>query len=478
MILPSGTIAQRSPINGTMRYNSSTGQFEGYAAGAWVNLGSGTAAGGTVLNVSFTGGLISVGTPTTNPALTVAGTSGGVVYFSGASTWASSGVLGAGQIVLGGGAGAAPTSVATIGNSYLTSINTSTTDTTQGNITRNGDWGFGTTAFAITDFTSTNLNYSQIFRSVSATGGPGVAISGVAAPYDGTPTTNYFGITGGGAGAARLWAGTKSGASATPTWTEFARLTSPTFTSNLGLGGISTAYLLSVAGSLTSNTTTGGINIGSTVASDVTVTAYGVLANPTTAAVAFTLGNYRGFQAGISLGAGSTITNAFGFTAASLLGTNATNGYGFFSDLAAGANKYNFYANGTAQNYFQGNVGIGSGKTVPGFALDVNGTTNTTYYAGSTATGLTAAGTTLATALVLAAQANVILTTAASTGVSLPNVIGAKIWVYNAGANALSVYPNGASGTINGGSAGAAVSLAAAGKAQYIQVVTNVWYSV
>ena len=40
---------------------------------------------GTVTNVSFTGGLISVGTPTSTPALTVAGTSGGIPYFSSAS---------------------------------------------------------------------------------------------------------------------------------------------------------------------------------------------------------------------------------------------------------------------------------------------------------------------------------------------------------------------------------------------------------
>lgn len=64
---------------------------------------------GTVTNVSFTGGLISVATSTTTPALTVAGTSGGIPYFSSASTWATSAVLPAGDFVLGGGAGSAPT---------------------------------------------------------------------------------------------------------------------------------------------------------------------------------------------------------------------------------------------------------------------------------------------------------------------------------------------------------------------------------
>ena len=63
----------------------------------------------TVTSVGFTGGLISVGTPTTTPAFTVAGTSGGIPYFSGAATWASSGALTSNVLIKGGGAGSAPT---------------------------------------------------------------------------------------------------------------------------------------------------------------------------------------------------------------------------------------------------------------------------------------------------------------------------------------------------------------------------------
>lgn len=66
---------------------------------------------------TFTGGLISVsGSPVTSSgtlALTVAGTSGGIPYFDSASSWASSGVLSANNLVVGGGAGAAPSTVAT-----------------------------------------------------------------------------------------------------------------------------------------------------------------------------------------------------------------------------------------------------------------------------------------------------------------------------------------------------------------------------
>lgn len=63
---------------------------------------------GTVTSVGFTGGLVSVATPTTTPAFTVAGTSGGIPYFSSASAWASSAALTAGELVVGGGAGSPP----------------------------------------------------------------------------------------------------------------------------------------------------------------------------------------------------------------------------------------------------------------------------------------------------------------------------------------------------------------------------------
>jgi hypothetical protein len=74
---------------------------------------------------SFTGGLISVsGSPVTTSgtlALTVAGTSGGVPYFGSSSTWASSGVLTASAIMVGGGAGAAPSTITT-GTGVVTAL--------------------------------------------------------------------------------------------------------------------------------------------------------------------------------------------------------------------------------------------------------------------------------------------------------------------------------------------------------------------
>ena len=84
-----------------------------------------TAGTGTVTSVSFTGGLISVATPTSTPALTVAGTSGGVVYFTSASTWASSAVLAANALMLGGGAAATPATTAT-GTGVVTALGVNT----------------------------------------------------------------------------------------------------------------------------------------------------------------------------------------------------------------------------------------------------------------------------------------------------------------------------------------------------------------
>ena len=78
---------------------------------------------GTVSSVSFTGGLISVATATTTPALTVAGTSGGIPYFSSTSTWASSGLLATNSLMIGGGAGASP-STTTTGTGVLTFLGT------------------------------------------------------------------------------------------------------------------------------------------------------------------------------------------------------------------------------------------------------------------------------------------------------------------------------------------------------------------
>jgi hypothetical protein len=48
MLIPKGTTAQRPsvPVDGEMRYNTDTDQFEGYQGGAWGQLGGGATGGG------------------------------------------------------------------------------------------------------------------------------------------------------------------------------------------------------------------------------------------------------------------------------------------------------------------------------------------------------------------------------------------------------------------------------------------------
>lgn len=92
------------------------------------------------------------------------------------------------------------------------------------------------------------------------------------------------------------------------------------------------------------------------------------------------------------------------------------------------------------------------------------------------ATSISAAGSNLATATQLTTLATNISTVAASTGVKLFDVTGLNGFAFairNSGANALTIYPPTASGTINGGSAGAGVTCATAELCILVKVATN-----
>jgi hypothetical protein len=142
---------------------------------------------------------------------------------------------------------------------------------------------------------------------------------------------------------------------------------------SLGIGSAPfNATNVTVAKNITGATSAYGVREYATVQSDVTSTAVFFEATPFTQATAFTLSNlihYRANQG--TIGAGSAVTNQFGYSVESSL-TGATNNYGFWSNIASGTGRWNFYASGTAQNYFAGNVGIAT--TSPGSALDVKGT--------------------------------------------------------------------------------------------------------
>jgi len=113
------------------------------------------------------------------------------------------------------------------------------------------------------------------------------------------------------------------------------------------------------ANGLTSADIISVVNEGS-LPSTVTDSAVGIYSSITTSAAAFTLPSLVHFYAAPGvLGAGSTLTSQYGFFAQSTL-SSGTNNYGFYSNIASAANTYNFYAAGTAVNYFAGNVGIGT----------------------------------------------------------------------------------------------------------------------
>lgn len=144
----------------------------------------------------------------------------------------------------------------------------------------------------------------------------------------------------------------------------------------LGLGtSLLTSSLLRISSNLTGGTSTFGNRIDSTIQSDSTTSAYYFQSVASTAAASFNVSDLTHFfaQRG-TIGAGSSITNQYAFRADSNI-IGATNNYGFYSDIASATGRWNFYANGTANNYFNGNVQIGSATPTAGAEkLQVTGT--------------------------------------------------------------------------------------------------------
>ena len=344
-----GTNSTATPTAGAVPYGTGTAYdftAVGTAGQVLTSAGAGTPTWatpttGTVTSVgqTFTGGLISVaGSPITSSgtlALTVAGTSGGVPYFSSASTWASSAALAANALVIGGGAGVAP----------------ATTTTGTGVVTALG----------------TNVGTAGAF--VVNGGALGTPSSGTVTNLTGTASINIDGTVG----------------ATTPTTGVFTTVVANT---SAGVGAIApTATNFYNAKDITGATTAVANSTIATIQSDVTVAARGYLTTLGTAA-STTLTNLQHYAAIQGTFSGTSVTNQFGFNSnATLIGagtnyafnagnTAATTGtaYGFFSAIntpTAGGTTWGFYASGTANNYFGGNVAIG--RATPTVSLDVNG---------------------------------------------------------------------------------------------------------
>jgi hypothetical protein len=130
---------------------------------------------------------------------------------------------------------------------------------------------------------------------------------------------------------------------------------------SLGIGSTSlTEYSLRISKNITGGVTSFGVRVGGVVQSDVTSAAIYYDSTTATQAATFTLPtliHYRAQQG--TFGASSTITEQIGFNVTSLL-TGATNNYGFRGQIAAGANRWNIYMDGTAANYLNGTTLVGS----------------------------------------------------------------------------------------------------------------------
>ena len=347
-----GTNGAATPTAGAVPYGTGTAYgftVAGTSGQVLTSAGAGTPTWttpttGTVTSVgqTFTGGLVSVaGSPITSSgtlALTVAGTSGGIPYFSSASTWASSAALAANALVIGGGAGVAPATTTT-GTGVVTALGVNT-----------GSAG----AFVVNG------------------GALGTPSSGTVTNLTGTASININGTVG----------------ATTPTTGVFTTLVANT---SAGIGAIAPAgnnfyNVKNITGATTANA-----NVTfATIQSDVTSEARGYATVLGTAAAAFTLTALRHFYANQgTIGAGSTVTTQFGFySEVNLIGATANYGffandtaavtagktaYGFYSAVntpTGGGTTWGFYAAGTANNYFGGNVGI---SRTPTTNLDVNG---------------------------------------------------------------------------------------------------------
>lgn len=208
---------------------------------------------------------------------------------------------------------------------YFFAKSRSTTIGTYGSIVQSGD-SLGTVSFSGDDGV-----------------GP-IQAATITAAVDGTPGTNDM--------PGRLVFSTTADGASSPT--ERMRINSA---GGVGIGSTPAAgQSLLISKNITGNANSMGVRSAGTVQSDVTTSARAFDASFSTAATAFTLPDAHHYYAdGITVGSGSTITNQYGFFANSGH-TGATNNFGFYGNIASGTGRWNFYAAGTAANYFGGQV--------------------------------------------------------------------------------------------------------------------------
>lgn len=135
---------------------------------------------------------------------------------------------------------------------------------------------------------------------------------------------------------------------------------------------------LTVARNITGSTDGYGVLQQGVVQSGVTAACRGYGNVLSTAAATFTLPFYAHYSCDQgTIGANSVVTQQVGLYVGPSM-TGAAANYGVRATIPAAAGRWNLFVDGSAQNWFAGNVGVGAGKSVPATALDVAGTVTST----------------------------------------------------------------------------------------------------
>jgi hypothetical protein len=155
----------------------------------------------------------------------------------------------------------------------------------------------------------------------------------------------------------------------------------------LGVGTTNiTDGVVRVTGAISGATTSSGVSVSSEVQSGVTAAARYFQTSVSTQASNFTLPlltHYLAVQG--TIGATSNVTTQQGFMVDSTL-TGATNNYGFRGAIPAGTNRWNLYMDGTAPNYLNGQLVLGTTTTAGAMVnntLNLTGATSVNSYAAS-----------------------------------------------------------------------------------------------
>jgi hypothetical protein len=142
----------------------------------------------------------------------------------------------------------------------------------------------------------------------------------------------------------------------------------------VGSGSLSNSSLL-ISRNITGSTNVSSVLNTSTIQSDVTFAGTGFSSQIGTQNTTFTLTLLRHFAAFQgAIGAGSIVSNQYGFHASSGL-ISAQNNFGFRGEIPAGATNWNLYMNGSANNYLAGNLLIGTTTDVASSILTLGSTT-------------------------------------------------------------------------------------------------------